>query len=102
MTKAFSICTEWDEQAHVWVATSDGVLGLVTEADTLDALFDNLRNLVPELAQANGLTADVAMKPKPANALLRVGLKAVDRAAFSQAVAKATDLRPAAQNKVAE
>jgi hypothetical protein len=28
----------WDEEAHVWVASSDDVPGLVTEADTMDKI----------------------------------------------------------------
>lgn len=56
MEKAFFIRAEWDDEAHVWVATSDDVAGLVTEADTLEALSAKLQILVPELLQANGDT----------------------------------------------
>ncbi|MBS0354453.1 MAG: DUF1902 domain-containing protein [Proteobacteria bacterium] len=46
---------EWDDEAGVWVATSDDVPGLVTEADTVEALVTKLRELVPDLMEANGV-----------------------------------------------
>jgi predicted RNase H-like HicB family nuclease len=53
MTKTYLIWTEWDPQALVWVASSDDVPGLATEADTFDALNDKLTSLVPELLAEN-------------------------------------------------
>ena len=47
----------WDDEAGVWVATSDQVPGLVTEAENLEVLLDELRSLVPELPELNGVTA---------------------------------------------
>jgi predicted RNase H-like HicB family nuclease len=54
--KIYFIRAEWDEEAGVWVATSDDVPGLATEADTLEALSVKLESLVPELLDANGLS----------------------------------------------
>ena len=54
MSKVLFIRAEWDAEASVWVATSDDVPGLATEADTLEALSAKLDVLVPELLQANG------------------------------------------------
>ena len=48
------IRAEWDEEADVWVATSDDVPGLATEADTLERLATKLEVMVPELLDANG------------------------------------------------
>ncbi len=45
----------WDEEAQVWLATSDDVPGLITEADTSEQLIEKLQVMVPELLQANGL-----------------------------------------------
>jgi hypothetical protein len=53
--KVYSVRAEWDEDAAVWVATSDEVPGLVTEAGTFDGLVEKLRVMVPELLEANGL-----------------------------------------------
>jgi predicted RNase H-like HicB family nuclease len=49
-------CT-WDPEAEVWVAASDDVPGLATGADTLDALVDKLKVVIPELLEANGRLA---------------------------------------------
>jgi hypothetical protein len=50
-----TITADWDEEAGVWVASSEDVLGLATEADTLEALQDKLADLVPELIEENGV-----------------------------------------------
>lgn len=52
--KALFIRAEWDEEAEVWVATSDDVPGLVAEADTAETLLAKLRVLIPDLLEANG------------------------------------------------
>lgn len=49
----YLIHASWDAEAKVWVATSDDVPGLVTEADTLEALDSKLQVMVPELLAAN-------------------------------------------------
>jgi hypothetical protein len=54
MTKVLFIRAEWDDEANVWVATSADVLGLVTEAETMDGLSAKLNVMVPELLDANG------------------------------------------------
>jgi len=55
MQKVFFVRADWDQEAGVWVATSDDVPGLATEADTLEALSAKLESMVPELLQANGI-----------------------------------------------
>jgi len=44
----------WDDEAKVWVATSDDVPGLATEAESLDVLVPKLKLMIPELLDANG------------------------------------------------
>jgi predicted RNase H-like HicB family nuclease len=44
----------WDEEAGVWVAESEDVPGLITEAKTFEALSKKLESLIPELLEANG------------------------------------------------
>jgi predicted RNase H-like HicB family nuclease len=44
----------WDAQASGWVAESDDVPGLITEADDLETLMSKLRVMIPELLEANG------------------------------------------------
>jgi predicted RNase H-like HicB family nuclease len=53
--KPFFIRAEWDEEARVWVATSDDVPGLATEEATMEALIEKLKIMLPELLEANGI-----------------------------------------------
>jgi predicted RNase H-like HicB family nuclease len=45
----------WDEDAQVWVAESEDIPGLATEAGSLEALTEKLRQIIPELLQLNHL-----------------------------------------------
>ena len=56
MQKVFFIRAEWDNDASIWSATSDDVLGLATEADSIDILLNKLSSMVPELMLLNKLT----------------------------------------------
>ena len=51
--KSLFVRAEWDEEACVWVATSDDVPGLATEAETTEALMAKLKVMIPELMEAN-------------------------------------------------
>ena len=52
--KPLFIRAEWDDEAQVWVASSDDVPGLATEEITLDGLIQKLKTMIPELLEANG------------------------------------------------
>ena len=54
-TKIYNIQAFWDTEAAVWVATSEEVSGLATEADTLENLNDKLREIIPQLLILNGM-----------------------------------------------
>ena len=54
--KPLFIRVEWDDEACVWVATSDDVPGLATEQDTMEDLIKKLKILIPELLEANSIT----------------------------------------------
>ena len=54
-SKVISVKAIWDKDAQVWVATSEDVPGLATEADTLEELTEKLKIMIPELLEANGL-----------------------------------------------
>ncbi|MEX0383170.1 DUF1902 domain-containing protein [Spiribacter sp. 1M153] len=54
METSYIVRSMWDDDAGVWVATSDDVPGLVAEAASLDALYEKLEVLVPELFDVNG------------------------------------------------
>jgi len=55
----YVVHAEWDDEASVWVATSDEVPGLVTEAATLEVLLAKLRVMVPEMLELNGVLSGV-------------------------------------------
>jgi len=48
----------WDGEAEVWFATSDDVLGLATEAQSLESLTQKLRIIIPELLILNKQITD--------------------------------------------
>jgi hypothetical protein len=52
----YVIDTVWDDQAAVWIATSDDIPGLVLESGSLDALYERVRMAVPELLTLNEKT----------------------------------------------
>ena len=54
MTKPYYVHAMWDDEARVWVASSDDVPGLATEAETTEALIEKLKALIPELLELNG------------------------------------------------
>ena len=47
----------WDSEAEVWVATSEDVPGLATEADTIETLTQKLRQMIPELMLLNDIVS---------------------------------------------
>jgi predicted RNase H-like HicB family nuclease len=55
MDQEFTVTATWDSDASVWVAESENVPGLVTEAENLETLVKKLRTLIPELLEANGI-----------------------------------------------
>jgi predicted RNase H-like HicB family nuclease len=52
--RQFDVLAIWDPEAGVWVATSDDVPGLVTEALSMEVLIEKLKVMIPELLDANG------------------------------------------------
>jgi len=52
------ILVDYDNDARVWWAESNDLPGLASEASTLDALFDRVAAVVPELLSASGGTID--------------------------------------------
>lgn len=54
MIKPYYVHAVWDDEANVWVASSDDVPGLATEADTTEALMEKLKIVIPELLELNG------------------------------------------------
>ncbi len=57
MNANYHVRAVWDPEASVWVATSEDLPGLVTEAATIEALTEKLRVMLPELLVANQIGA---------------------------------------------
>ena len=53
----FTIEVFWDAEVKVWVASSENIPGLVTEANNLEILIAKLKNIVPELLVLNEIVS---------------------------------------------
>lgn len=49
----YSIKLTWDNDAGVWIATSEDIPGLVLESGSFDALLERIRFAAPELISLN-------------------------------------------------
>jgi len=57
----YAVKLSWDEEAAVWVATSDDIPGLVLESGSFDALLERVRFAAPELLELNHSSAPVTL-----------------------------------------
>ncbi|MCD1636849.1 DUF1902 domain-containing protein [Martelella mediterranea] len=48
----------WDDEARVWVATSNDIDGLAVEADTMETLQQKVLDAIADLIELNGLESD--------------------------------------------
>lgn len=51
----YVITFTWDDEAEVWIATSEDIPGLVLESGSFDALLERTRFAIPELLKLNSL-----------------------------------------------
>ncbi len=49
----YIITFTWDDEAAVWIATSNDIPGLVLESGSYDALVERTRFAIPELLSLN-------------------------------------------------
>lgn len=49
----YVITFTWNDDANVWIATSNAIPGLVLESDSFDALLKRTRFAVTELLELN-------------------------------------------------
>ena len=49
----YHVTATWDDESKLWVAWSDDVPGLATGAETLEALTEKLKLVIPELLFEN-------------------------------------------------
>jgi len=54
MVNKFNISLAWDDEACVWIATSNDIPGLILEDDSYDRLIARVRIAVPDLLSLAG------------------------------------------------
>jgi predicted RNase H-like HicB family nuclease len=54
MARPIIIHADWDPEAAVWVATTTDLRGLVTEAETVEALRAKLPGMILDLLEEHG------------------------------------------------
>lgn len=53
--KGYNIQLVWDDEAEVWMATSDDIPGLILEDDSADKLIQRVILAAPEIIELNGV-----------------------------------------------
>jgi len=56
MARPVVVHADWDTEAGVWVATTQDMRGLVTEAQTIEALRAKLPGMILDLLEENGIS----------------------------------------------
>jgi predicted RNase H-like HicB family nuclease len=56
MARPIVVTADWDPEAEVWVATTRDLRGLVTEADTIEALRAKLPAILLDLLEEAGVS----------------------------------------------
>lgn len=49
----YTVNISWDNDAKVWIATSEEILGLIMESDSYEILIERLSVSIPELLKLN-------------------------------------------------
>ena len=55
MIEGYNIQLEWDDEAKVWMATSDDIPGLILEDESADKLIQRVMLAAPEIIELNGV-----------------------------------------------
>ena len=58
MKRNIQINAWWDEEANVWLATSEDVTGLCVEAETWGRMIEEVRLVLPDLMPLNKQSAE--------------------------------------------
>ncbi len=54
MSREITVNARWDDEAAVWLATSEDVHGLVVEAENWPTMIEEVRLILPELLALEG------------------------------------------------
>ena len=55
MKNEYTIKFNWDDEAKVWIATSNDIIGLILESETVENLMNRVKLAAPELIELNHL-----------------------------------------------
>ena len=72
MARPIVVHADWDPEAEVWVATTSDIRGLVTEAETLEALRAKLPGMILDLleeAEISDLPASIEIVARASDPL---------------------------------
>ena len=74
MEKTCEVLFTWDDEAGVWIATSEDIHGLILEHESFDVLINRVRLAIPELLAfekpvATGISLDFLVSRKERLAL---------------------------------
>jgi hypothetical protein len=62
MSRSINVTARWENDARVWLATSEDVAGLVVEADTWAGMIEEVRLVLPDLLETAGQSSsDVSL-----------------------------------------
>ena len=53
--EGYNVQLVWDDEAKVWMATSDDIPGLILEDDSADKLIQRVMLAAPEIIELNGV-----------------------------------------------
>jgi predicted RNase H-like HicB family nuclease len=70
MSRPIVIHADWDPEAAVWVATTQDLRGLVTEAESIEALRAKLSGMILDLLEENEISdvpASIEIIARPAH-----------------------------------
>ena len=56
MARPIIVTADWDAEAGVWVATTGDLRGLVTEAETIEALRAKLPGMILDMLEEAGIS----------------------------------------------
>ena len=55
MIAGYNIQLDWDDEAKVWMATSEDIPGLILEDESADKLIQRVMLAAPEIIELNGV-----------------------------------------------
>ena len=55
MKNEYTVNFDWDNEAKVWIATSNDIIGLILESESVEKLMNRVKLAAPELIELNHL-----------------------------------------------